>query len=112
MSIRESAKVVIIGSGPAGYTAAVYAGRAQLEPILYEGGGALIEPITIPGGQLMITTEVENYPGFPKGVQGPGADGAVQAAGAALRHPGAHQRRHRRRPEHAALQGDRRATRR
>ena len=71
MSIRESAKVVIIGSGPAGYTAAIYAGRAQLEPILYEGGGALIEPITVPGGQLMITTEVENYPGFPKGVQGP-----------------------------------------
>ena len=71
MSIRENAKVVIIGSGPAGYTAAVYTGRANLEPILYEGGGALIEPITIPGGQLMITTEVENYPGFPKGVQGP-----------------------------------------
>jgi thioredoxin reductase (NADPH) len=71
MSTPEHAKVVIIGSGPAGYTAAVYTGRAQLEPILFEGGGALIEPITIPGGQLMITTEVENYPGFPKGVQGP-----------------------------------------
>ena len=67
----EHAKVVIIGSGPAGYTAAIYTGRAQLEPILFEGGGALIEPITVPGGQLMITTEVENYPGFPKGVQGP-----------------------------------------
>jgi thioredoxin reductase (NADPH) len=71
MSTREHAKVVIIGSGPAGYTAAIYAGRAQLEPILFEGGGALIEPITVPGGQLMITTEVENYPGFPRGVQGP-----------------------------------------
>jgi thioredoxin reductase (NADPH) len=71
MSTVEHAKVVIIGSGPAGYTAAVYTGRAQLEPILFEGGGALIEPITVPGGQLMITTEVENYPGFPKGVQGP-----------------------------------------
>ncbi len=71
MKSTESAKVVIVGSGPAGFTAAVYTARANLEPILYEGGGALIEPITIPGGQLMITTEVENYPGFPKGVQGP-----------------------------------------
>jgi thioredoxin reductase (NADPH) len=71
MSSSEIAKVVIVGSGPAGYTAAIYSARANLEPILFEGGGALIEPITLPGGQLMITTEVENYPGFPKGVQGP-----------------------------------------
>jgi thioredoxin reductase (NADPH) len=71
MSTPEHAKVVIIGSGPAGYTAAIYTARANLEPILFEGGGATIEPLTIPGGQLMITTEVENYPGFPKGVQGP-----------------------------------------
>ena len=62
--------VVIVGSGPAAFTAAIYASRANLSPLIIEGDG-FHATAGVPGGQLMITTEVENFPGFPKGVQGP-----------------------------------------
>ncbi|RKG72957.1 thioredoxin-disulfide reductase [Corallococcus terminator] len=71
MSQDKIQKVTIIGSGPAGYTAAIYAARANLEPVVFAGGPTLEHPQRVPGGQLMVTTDVENYPGFAEPITGP-----------------------------------------
>ncbi|HXK08171.1 MAG TPA: thioredoxin-disulfide reductase [Vicinamibacteria bacterium] len=70
MTAKSHYRVVILGSGPAGLTAAVYASRAELQPLVVEGGGG-DDPTDIPGGQLMLTTDVDNYPGFHEGILGP-----------------------------------------
>ena len=76
MSERQKERLVIIGSGPAAWTAAIYGARANLNPFVFEGAGSRT---MIPGGQLMFTTDVENYPGFPEAVTGPGMMEAFKA---------------------------------
>ena len=99
MTEKQTENLIILGGGPAGYTAALYAARANLEPLVIEGFQW--------GGQLQNTTDVENYPGYPEGIMGPEMMDAVPRPGRALRGPLRHRRRrprraHRRRASSAS----------
>jgi thioredoxin reductase (NADPH) len=76
--VAEVRNLIIIGSGPAGLTAAIYAARATLKPLVIEGAGGTPGYANLPGGQLMTTTEVENFPGFENGIEGPELMGIIK----------------------------------
>ncbi len=104
MAERQAGQVVILGSGPAGYTAAIYAARANLQPILIKG--------LQPGGQLTITTDVENFPGYAETVQGPWMMEQMDRQAAKVGTRMVDDIDHRRRPVPPAVHPDRRQQRR
>ena len=86
LEVSEHVKCLILGSGPAGYTAAIYAARANLSPVMYTGMQM--------GGQITTTTEVDNFPGYPEGTDGTAMMEGFEKAGGAFRYPGAFRHGH------------------